>query len=61
MAGKVRDTVSYAYQRGAATLIDFLDSQKSYRDVQLTYLNLVGSYLTAINQLNEAVGREIIP
>ena len=61
IAAKVRDTVSYAYQRGAATLLDFLDAQKSYRDTQLSYLNLVGSYLSAASQLNEAVGREAIP
>lgn len=61
MAGKVRDIVSYAYQRGASTLIDFLDAQKSYRDTQLSYLNLIGSYLTAAGQLNEAVGQEVIP
>ncbi len=61
IAAKVRDTVSYAYQRGAATLIDFLDAQKSYRDIQLSYLNLIGSYLTAANQVNQSVGREAIP
>ncbi len=60
MAAKVRDVVSYAYQRGAATLLDFLDAQKSYRDVRLNYLNLVGSYLTAASQLNQSVGREAI-
>jgi cobalt-zinc-cadmium efflux system outer membrane protein len=60
-ATKVRDTVSFAYQRGAATLLDFLDAQKSYRDVQLAYLNLIGSYLTAVSQTNLAVGREVIP
>lgn len=60
IAAKVRDTVSYAYQRGAATLLDFLDAQKSYRDIQLSYLNLVGSYLTAARQLNQAVGSEAI-
>ena len=60
MSAKIRDTVSYAYQRGAATLLDFLDAQKSYRDTELNYLNLVGSYLTAAGQLNEAVGNEAI-
>lgn len=58
---KVRDTVSYAYQRGGVSLLDFLDAQKSYRDTQLSYLNLVGSYLTAASQLNLSVGREVIP
>ncbi len=60
MSAKIRDTVSYAYQRGAATLLDFLDAQKSYRDTELSYLNLIGTYLTAASQLNEAVGNEAI-
>lgn len=59
-ASKVRDTVSYAYQRGAATLLDFLDAQKSYRDIHLSYLNLIGSFLTSATQLNLAVGQEAI-
>jgi cobalt-zinc-cadmium efflux system outer membrane protein len=52
--------VSYAYQRGGATLLDFLDAQKSYRDVQLNYLNLIGSFLSSAGQLNMAVGREVL-
>ena len=60
-ATRVRDTVTYAYQRGGASLMDFLNAQSDYRVVQLAYVQLVGSYLTATSQLNLAVGREIIP
>jgi len=56
----VRDTVKFAYGRGGASLLDFLDAQKSYRDTQLSYINLIGSYLSAVNQLNLAVGREVM-
>jgi outer membrane protein, heavy metal efflux system len=56
----VRDTVKFAYASGGASLLDFLDAQKSYRDTQLSYLNLIGSYLSAVNQLNLAVGREVM-
>jgi cobalt-zinc-cadmium efflux system outer membrane protein len=59
-AVKVRDTVAYAYQRGGASLLDFLNAQSDYRGIELSYLNLVGSYLTAASQLNLAVGREVI-
>jgi cobalt-zinc-cadmium efflux system outer membrane protein len=59
-ADRVRDTISFSYQHGAASLLDFLDAQKEYRDVQLNYLNLVGAYLTAASQLNQAVGREVL-
>jgi cobalt-zinc-cadmium efflux system outer membrane protein len=57
----VRDTVYYAYQKGKASLLDFLDAESEYRTVQLAYVNLVGSYLSAAAQLNQAVGREVTP
>jgi cobalt-zinc-cadmium efflux system outer membrane protein len=57
---KVRDTVAFAYQRGGASLLDFLSAQSDYRGMELNYLNLVGSYLTAASQLNLAVGKEVI-
>ena len=60
-ATRVRDTVTYSYQRGGASLMDFLNAQSDYRVVQLAYLQLIGSYLTAASQLNLAVGREVIP
>lgn len=59
-AARVRETISFAYQRGGASLLDFLSAQNDYRSIQLNYLNLVGSWLTAASQLNLAVGREVI-
>jgi cobalt-zinc-cadmium efflux system outer membrane protein len=59
-ATEVREIVTFSYQRGGASLLDFLDAQKEYRDTQLNYLNLIGSYLMATGQLNMAVGREVI-
>jgi len=56
----VRDTVTFSYQRGGASLLDFLQAQNDYRAVQRSYLTLVGSYLSAAAQLNLAVGREVI-
>jgi cobalt-zinc-cadmium efflux system outer membrane protein len=57
---RVRDTILFSYQHGGASLLDYLNAQSEYRSVQLNYLNLVGSYLTAAAQLNLAVGREVI-
>jgi cobalt-zinc-cadmium efflux system outer membrane protein len=57
---RVRDTIFFSYQNGGASLLDYLNAQSEYRSVQLNYLNLVGSYLTAAAQLNQAVGREVI-
>ena len=59
-AVRVRDTVFFAYQHGGASLLDFLNAQSDYRTVQLSYVNLIGSYLTAAAQLNLAVGREVL-
>jgi cobalt-zinc-cadmium efflux system outer membrane protein len=59
-ATRVRDTVTYAYQHGGASLMDMLNAQSDYRTVQLAYLQLIGSYLNAAGQLNLAVGREVM-
>jgi cobalt-zinc-cadmium efflux system outer membrane protein len=59
-ATKVRDTITFAYQHGGASLLDFIGAENDYRAVRLAYLNLVGSYLNAASQLNLAVGREVI-
>ncbi len=60
-AAEVRDTISFSYERGGASLLDFLNAQNDYRSIQLNYQNLVGAFLSAANQLNFAVGREVIP
>jgi cobalt-zinc-cadmium efflux system outer membrane protein len=59
-AVRVRESVTIAYQHGGASLLDFLQAQQDYRGIQLSYLNLVGSFLSAAAQLNLAVGREVI-
>ncbi len=60
LASDVRDRMSFSYQNGGASLLDFLDAEKAYRDTRLAYLNLIGSYLTAAAQMNMAVGREVL-
>ena len=57
---RVRDTITFSYQHGGASLLDFLNAQSEYRSVQLNYVNLIGSYLSAANQLSLAVGREVV-
>jgi outer membrane protein, heavy metal efflux system len=56
-----RDISEYAYKRGAASLLDFLDAERSYRTVQLAYRQALGSYMTALEQLKEAVGTRNLP
>jgi len=60
-ATRVRDTIEFSYQHGAASLLDFLNAQADYRTVQVAYLDLIGDYLTAVAQLSMAVGREVVP
>ena len=60
LAVSVRDTISFSYQHGGASLLDFLSAENDYRGIQLGYLNLVGQYLTAAAQMNQAVGREVL-
>jgi cobalt-zinc-cadmium efflux system outer membrane protein len=57
-ATRVRDTVTFSYEHGAASLMDFLNAQSDYRVVQLAYVQLIGSYLTFVGQMNMALGRE---
>ena len=60
LAEDTRNKVAFSYQNGGASLLDYLDAEKSFRNTRLAYLNLIGSYLTAAAQMNIAVGREAI-
>jgi cobalt-zinc-cadmium efflux system outer membrane protein len=61
VAQKDRDIAEYAYKRGAVSLLDFLDAERSYRATQLAYRQSVASYLLALEQLKEAVGVRTLP
>ena len=60
LAADTRNRISFSYRNGGASLLDFLDAEKAYRDTRLAYLNLIGSYLTAAGQMNMAVGKEVV-
>jgi cobalt-zinc-cadmium efflux system outer membrane protein len=57
-ATRVRDTVTFSYEHGGASLMDFLNAQSDYRIVQLAYVQLTGSYMAFAGQLNLAIGHE---
>src|SRR5450755_1380919 len=61
VAQKDRDISEYAYKRGAASLLDFLDAERSYRATQLAYRQAIASYLLALEQLRVAVGVRNLP
>jgi cobalt-zinc-cadmium efflux system outer membrane protein len=56
-----RDISEYAYHRGAASLLDFLDAERSYRATQLAYRQALASYMTSLEQLKDAVGTRNLP
>ena len=56
-----RDISEYAYKRGAASLLDYLDAERSYRSIQLAYRQALGAYMTALEQMKEAVGTRNLP
>ena len=60
-AQESRDISEYAYKRGAASLLDFLDAERTCRAAQLAYRQALASYMTALEQLREAVGTRNLP
>jgi cobalt-zinc-cadmium efflux system outer membrane protein len=60
-AKQSRDISEYSYKRGAASLLDFLDAERSYRATELAYRQSLAAYLTAVEQLREAVGVRSLP
>ena len=60
-AKQSRDISEYAYRRGAASLLDFLDSERTYRANQLAYRQALANYMLALEQLRQAVGTRNLP
>jgi outer membrane protein, heavy metal efflux system len=56
-----RDISEYAYKRGAASLLDYLDAERSYRATQLAYRQALASHMLAVEQLREATGTRSLP
>jgi cobalt-zinc-cadmium efflux system outer membrane protein len=56
-----RDISEYAYRAGAATLLDFLDAERSYRATQLAYRQALAAYMVSLEQLRQAVGSRSLP
>jgi outer membrane protein, heavy metal efflux system len=61
MAKKSRDISEYAYKRGAASLLDYLDSERTYRANQLAYRQALATYMTTLEQMRQAVGTRTLP
>ena len=59
-ATQSRDISNYAYQRGAATILDVLDAERSYRATQLAYRQALAAHMISAEQVNQAVGTQVI-
>lgn len=56
-----RDISQYAYQRGAASLLDYLDAERSYRATELAYRQALAQYMLSVEQLKQAAGTRSLP
>jgi cobalt-zinc-cadmium efflux system outer membrane protein len=60
-AKESKDISEYSYKRGVASLLDYLDSERTYRTNQLAYRQALASYMTALEQMRQAVGTRDLP
>jgi len=54
------DTTTYVYQRGGGSLLDLLDAERTYRTTQLAYRQALAAYMTSVQQINQAVGKQVL-
>lgn len=60
-AQQARDSAEFAYQKGATSILDFLDAERTYRSTELAYRKELAGYLTSLAQLESAVGTPVTP
>jgi outer membrane protein, heavy metal efflux system len=59
-AGQSRDISAYAYRRGAGSLLDLLDAERTHRATQLAYRQALAAFMTSVEQINFAVGKQVL-
>jgi outer membrane protein, heavy metal efflux system len=60
-AKQSRDISEYAYRKGATSLLDYLDSERTYRANQLAYRQALANYMLALEQMRQALGTRNLP
>src|SRR5208337_275744 len=55
-AQQALEITQFSYQHGAASLLDFLDAERSYRATELSYRQALATYMDNVEQLRLAVG-----
>ncbi len=54
------ETTQYVYQRGSGSLLDLLDAERTYRATQLAFRQALAAYMTSAQQINFAVGKQVV-
>jgi cobalt-zinc-cadmium efflux system outer membrane protein len=60
-AQRTRDLVQIQYEKGAASLLEYLDAQRTFIDTQRGYLRDLADYWLAVTLIGQAVGLELGP
>jgi cobalt-zinc-cadmium efflux system outer membrane protein len=60
-ARRTRDLVQIQYEKGAASLLEYLDAQRTFIDTQKGYLRDLADYWLAVTLIGQAVGLELGP
>jgi cobalt-zinc-cadmium efflux system outer membrane protein len=55
------DIQDYSFRQGAASILDFLDAERTFRAIQLAYRRQIAAYQTNLAQLEAAVGAPLAP
>ena len=58
-AARARDLVKLQYEKGAASLFEFLDAQRTYLATQSEFLQNLNDFWTAVFQMEQASGMEL--
>jgi outer membrane protein TolC len=56
----LREIAELAYNSGTTSLPDLLEVNRTYRERQLAYRQVLASYLTGLHQLNSVVGTDVV-
>jgi cobalt-zinc-cadmium efflux system outer membrane protein len=55
------DIEDYAFHKGGASILDFLDAERTYRATQLVYRQELAAYLNNLAQLQTSAGLDVTP
>ena len=54
------DISRYIYQRGAGSLLDLLDAERTYRSTQVGFRQALAAYMSSVQQINFVVGKQVV-